>query len=145
MVKPTFIGVLFTILAVSGCATTHSLVVGSPYQPYNRWNIAGGYSETRLAPDIVRVVFHGNSSTSEERAKDLALLRAADLSLQSGFPFFVVEKEETEVEKQTSDDLTIEMPKSEILVHFLKDKSQGDLVFDADYLVRTLKAKYMVE
>ena len=141
--KPILLGLLFGTVVLSGCATAHSFVVGSPYGPDNA--LTGGYSETRLATDIVRIVFRGNSSTSEARAKDLALLRAADLSLQAGFPFFRVEKEETEVAKSTSDDTTISMPRSEILVQFLRDKSSGSLVFDAVFLVRTLKEKYKIE
>ena len=142
-VRIIFIGILFGTVVMSGCATAHALIVGSPYRPDNA--LTGGYSETRLAPDMVRVVFRGNSSTSEARAKDLALLRSADLSLQAGFPFFRVEKEETDVEKNTSDDLTISMPRSEILVQFLMDKPPGYLVFDAEFLVHTLKNKYKLE
>lgn len=141
--KSRIIVILVGVFIVSGCATIRSLAVGTPYQPYN--SVTGGYSETKLAPDVVRVVLRGNSSTSKERAQDIALLRAAELSLLAGFPYFTVLKEENETKQDTSDDLTIYMPKSEILVQFLKEKHPGILVFDAEYLDRTLKEKYKVE
>jgi hypothetical protein len=130
-------------LVLSGCGTVHSIVGGTPYQPYN--SVIGGYSETQLASDMVRVVFRGNSSTSKERAQDIALLRAAELSLQAGFPYFAVVKEDDETKQSTSGDLTIYMPRSAILVRFLKEKPADGLNFDAEFLSRTLREKYEVK
>src|SRR5262245_15060327 len=67
---------------VTACAT-----------PYQSTGFSGGFSETRLAPDVFRVNFSGNGYTSAERAQDFAFLRAAELTLAAGFKYFVPLKE----------------------------------------------------
>src|SRR5271165_3430780 len=89
--RPSWITAILALLVVSGCETLHSVVVGTAYQPYN--SVIGGYSETSLGPDLVRVTFKGNSSTKMERAQDLALLRASDLARHAGFKYMVVLKQ----------------------------------------------------
>jgi len=68
-------------LAIAGCASA------TAYRPVGT---DGGYSELQLAPDMFRVAFQGNVYTSQEQVADLALLRAAELSLAHGAPYFVV-------------------------------------------------------
>ena len=72
---------IFVVLAVLmfGCATS-----------YQSKGLMGGYSETQLAPDTFKVSFGGNGYTSGERAQDFTLLRAAELTLQNGYNYFVV-------------------------------------------------------
>jgi len=70
--------ILFAV-ALSGCATS--------YQPKG---LTGGYSETQLNPNIFRVSFSGNGFTGAEKAADLALLRSAEITLNSGFTHFVI-------------------------------------------------------
>jgi len=78
--KPTnLILALGTLLVLSGCATG-----------YHSSGFTGGYSDTQLAPDVYRVVFRGNGYTAPERAQDLALLRASELTLRCGFTCFAV-------------------------------------------------------
>ncbi len=62
-----------------GCAT-----------PYQSVGFTGGYEETRLDENIYNVYFRGNGYTSRQKAEDFALLRAAELTLQSGYKFFVI-------------------------------------------------------
>jgi hypothetical protein len=68
---------------LSGCA----LAGATGYRPAGS---DGGYSELQLAPDMFRVAFQGNIYTSQEQVADMALLRAADLSLAHGASYFVV-------------------------------------------------------
>jgi hypothetical protein len=79
------------------CVMTFSAGCVTPYQPKGR---IGGYSDTQLAPDVFRVTFQGNGYTSEDRADDFALLRAAELTLQNGFKYFAV------IEGSSSPDVT---------------------------------------
>ena len=60
---------------------------GTPYAP-----LSGnfGYTHTRLAPDVFEVTFRGNAAMKPEEAKDLALLRSAELTLVSGNRYFVI-------------------------------------------------------
>lgn len=75
--------VLVLAVMVGGCALTGA----TAYQPAGA---DGGYTELQLAPDMFRVAFQGNPYTSQERVADMALLRAADLALARGAPYFVV-------------------------------------------------------
>lgn len=61
----------------------------SQYKP-NTSRANGGYEETMLAQDTFQVSFQGNDLTKSSRVRDFAMLRAAELSLQKGFPYFVV-------------------------------------------------------
>ena len=86
-------------LLVAGCAGKPT-----PYQPMSSSSrVAGGYSETRLAADHFRVTFVGNSFTSRERVEASLLYRAAELTLQEGYTWFLIE--DREVEHQVQRDL----------------------------------------
>ena len=75
--------VLVVALMLGGCA----LASVTQYQPVGA---DGGYTDLQLAPDMFRVAFQGNTYTTQERVADMALLRAADLTLVHGAPYFVV-------------------------------------------------------
>lgn len=152
------------VLLLAGCATS-----------YQSTGFTGGYSETKLAPDVVRVVFRGNAYTKKERAQDLALLRAAELSLAAGYPYFMVLSENSETKAhsfttagsshttgsahfvgnqayysgqttyQPGQTMTFFKPETGILVRFLKEKQPDVFVFDAAFLLRELKEKYKVQ
>nr|WP_158702969.1 hypothetical protein [Allosphingosinicella vermicomposti] len=63
----------------------------TPYQPnLARQKIPGGYSERRLSPDSFEVSFAGTRPTSPEVVERYLLYRAAELTLQSGFDWFMV-------------------------------------------------------
>src|SRR5271165_5103466 len=68
---------LIGFLALASCATE--------YQPQS---FTGGYSEFQVAPDTATVTFNGNGYTSGQRAAQMAILRCADLTLQSGYRYF---------------------------------------------------------
>lgn len=85
-------------LALGGCATT-----STPYQPVSSANrVAGGYSEVRLAQDRYSVTFVGNTLTSREQVETYLLYRAAELTVQQGFDWFVIQDRQLEhrVEQQ---------------------------------------------
>jgi hypothetical protein len=160
-IAPTLL--LASALFIGGCATA--------YQPNG---YTGGFSETKLAPDVVRVVFTGNGYTSKQRAQDLALLRAAELSLAAGSPYFAVLSESTDVRHNSvttsgtsyttgsayvvgnqayysgqtihspGQTMNFYHPESGILIKFLKEKPTNALVFDATFLVGSLKEKYKI-
>lgn len=56
--------------------------------PYKKFGVAGGYSELRLAPDVVKVTFTGNGYTSMEKAEEMAMLRLCEICLESGYTHF---------------------------------------------------------
>lgn len=69
-------------LALSACATA------TPYQPAGTGGVRGGYAEQRLENDRFRVSFSGNSVTSREQVEMGLLLRAAELTKDSGYDWF---------------------------------------------------------
>ena len=68
-------------LALSACATATPY---GPAGPQSRY----GYSEQRVDADRYRVSFAGNSVTSREQVEMSLLLRAAELTLESGHDWF---------------------------------------------------------
>lgn len=65
-------------LCLFGCATA-----------YKPGGSGDGYSEMEMAADKFRIHFDGNANTPTERSRDFALLRAADVTLEHGFAYFV--------------------------------------------------------
>jgi hypothetical protein len=75
-----FKSLVFSIfLIVTGCATG-----------YHPAGVEGGYADLQIASELFRVSFQGNYYTSEEEVRSMALLRAADLAIQYGAPYFQV-------------------------------------------------------
>jgi hypothetical protein len=70
---------LATLLALAGCATS-----------YGPTGIGGGFSETRRADDIYVIHFRGNGYTKPEQVEEMAFLRAAELTIEKGFRYFVI-------------------------------------------------------
>ena len=66
-------------VALGGCQTS-----------YQKTSFTGGYDELRLSENTYRVSVRGNGFTSKERAGDIALLRAAELTLGAGYDRFAV-------------------------------------------------------
>ena len=61
--------------------------VPTPYRPQT---LDGGYASTRVNVDTFNVVFQGNAQTSRQTAQTYALYRCAELTVESGFDYFVV-------------------------------------------------------
>ena len=78
MARPV-IGLVGLAVLLTACAT--------PYEPRG---LTGGFSETRLDSNTFRVDFTGNGFTSRERVDVYLLRRAAELTLEHGFDYFVI-------------------------------------------------------
>lgn len=74
------LSVLALALLLAGCAT--------PYEPATA--LAGGYSDTEVAPGVWHISFVGGPSTNHETAQTYWLYRAAELALQKGYDGFEV-------------------------------------------------------
>ncbi|MDY7579093.1 hypothetical protein RGU70_12240 [Herbaspirillum sp. RTI4] len=72
---------LALVAFVSGCSTS--------YQPYSYFG-GGGYKDIQLSENSFKITVEANGYTSKSQAADLALLRAADLTLEQGFKHFVI-------------------------------------------------------
>ncbi len=67
-------------MVVAACAPT-------PYRPQR---LEGGYSDIRVKVDTFNVIFRGNAHTPRQTAETYALYRAAELTVESGYDYFVV-------------------------------------------------------
>ena len=76
------LAIFLVAITTAGCATS-----------YQHKGATGGYSETQLSPNSFQIYFKGNGYTGEERAEDFTLLRSAEISLEHGFPYFIIVSE----------------------------------------------------
>jgi len=144
-----------------GCATS--------YQPMGS---SGGYEETRLDENVFLVHFRGNRYTKMERTQDFAFLRAAELTIQSGYNYFAVLKSDTSIvdsthtrsttdetrrmrrgdgsytaaTTMTHDAYTISTLHATITVVCFKEKPKGwATILDAAFVARSIKNKYGIQ
>lgn len=71
-------------LSLAACATAPTV-----YQPASA-PTAVGYSDYRIEPGRYRITFRGGPGAGPQRVMDLALVRAADLTLADGYEWFRV-------------------------------------------------------
>ena len=64
---------------LSSCATT-----------YHAKSFTGGYTDTKLATNVVLVTFKGNGFSDTADVYKMALLRSAEVCLQSGYRYFAI-------------------------------------------------------
>ena len=76
-------------LLLAACATA---------TPYGPAGAQGGYgfSDQQLDESRFRITFRGNSSTARETVENSLLYRAAELTVERGFDYFVVVENDTE-------------------------------------------------
>jgi hypothetical protein len=89
MTKPWKIGALVALaLTLAACQTP------AVYQP--KVGSSTGYTDQQLSQNRFRVTFTGNSATSRETVENYLLLRAAQVTLQAGYTWFVFDTRDTE-------------------------------------------------
>lgn len=163
MKLPILAGLSALFGLLTGCSTS--------YQPTG---FTGGFEESVLAPDVVRVAFVGNGYTTRQKTQDFALLRAAELTKKGGYKYFVLLNQETTSNSQSyttagtsyttgsaysygnqtsysgqtvtypGQTLTFNFPETGLLVKFLHEKPSGPLVFEADFVIQTLTQKHRI-
>lgn len=75
------------LAVLAACATA------TPYQPENQ---GYGYFEQRIEKNRYRVTFSGNSETPKQTVENYLLYRAAELTVQNGYDYFVLASDGTE-------------------------------------------------
>jgi hypothetical protein len=92
----TIVAVVAAGLVVASCVTA------TPYQPATgSGSYRNGYSDEQIDSDHFRVSFSGNSLTSRETVERYLLYRAAELTVQRGFDYFVLVNRDTETKTNT--------------------------------------------
>jgi hypothetical protein len=88
------------ILALGFAAT--ACTTATPYQPLNpERRSSGGYSDLRVEANRYRVTFAGNTMTGRETVETYLLYRAAQLTTQQGYDWFVMADRDTEKKSRT--------------------------------------------
>lgn len=84
------------LIAVAAAMTLAACATATPYQPAGFNGQRGGYAEQRLENDRFRVTFAGNSVTSREQVEMGLLLRAAELTTETGYDWFSTVQRQTD-------------------------------------------------
>ncbi len=83
------------LLGALGFLALTACTAPTPYAPREPGEYTG-YTDQRLDQNRYRVTFTGNSVTRRETVEDYLLLRSAEVTLQSGFRYFVFDTRDTE-------------------------------------------------
>jgi hypothetical protein len=153
----SIVSILIFILGFSGCSTK--------YQPQS---ISGGYSETRLGDNVFSVSFRGNGYTSREKTTDFVLLRSSELTLENNFKYFTIINSEKYTNTYTTPSsytttgtingssyyghttqtggMTFVKPSSNNTIMCFTEKPNIDgIVYNPEYLIKSIKQKYNIE
>lgn len=87
---------LLVLVILAGCAS-------QPLYSPAKNSQSMGYYETRLTDNRYRVTFTGGINTPLETVKNLALLRAAELTVENGFDWFEIVDRESRGDSRKSD------------------------------------------
>ena len=151
--------VLLLCLGLVGCATG-----------YHSNGFTGGFTEMKLQDNVYRIGFQGNGYTGEQRAADFTLLRSAELTLESGYRYFVVLANgasvqtavfTTPVTSQTTGNVAggtysgattysggetniVNKPSSNMTIQCFKEKplNIGGMIYDAEQIKANLRKAY---
>ena len=149
-----------SIILVSSCATT-----------YQSSSFTGGYVDTQLSETLWKVSVNGNGFTSSSVVGDYALLRAAELTLEKGYKYFVIagyDKNKTSsiskignntsyttgmidgygnfnstTNSSTPTYVTVNKHEIFIIYEMLNKKKEGKFVFNAQLIYNSLSTKYI--
>ena len=118
-------------LGLAGCATG-----------YHSKGFTGGYSNMKLQDNIFKVTFNGNAYSSMERARDFALLRSAEITIENGYKYFVVL--ETNGSVKIASYIT---PAANITIECFQDKPAHvkGMIYDAGQIKTNIKKAYNIQ
>ena len=85
--------------------TAFSLMVGGLSAcgtPYQKVGFTGGYSDQKISNDTVIITVAGNAFTSEDTIETMGMRRAAEVTLQNGFDYFIIESGRNRTQNSTA-------------------------------------------
>ncbi|MET0182531.1 MAG: hypothetical protein ABW199_06565 [Caulobacterales bacterium] len=85
--------------AIAALALLTACATATPYQPADRSGY--GYAEQTLESNRTRLTFRGNSLTERETVETYLLYRAAELTRERGYNYFVLTNRDTETRTRT--------------------------------------------
>lgn len=91
--KAALAAALLTPLLLAACATA------TPYQPAKD---GLGYSEQRLETNRYRITYTGNSQTPRDVVENYVMYRAAEVTINNGYDWFVIADRQTHADAARS-------------------------------------------
>jgi len=85
-------------IAAFAAATLVACVTSTPYGPASG-NNPYGFLDQKIEANRYRIVFRGNSSTTRETVETFLLYRAAELTVENGFDYFILTEQDTEANR----------------------------------------------
>src|SRR5690348_2843245 len=82
------------LVSLAACAGLTACATPTTYHPAEN-DRAPGYSDERLAENRFRVTFTGNPVTPRQTVENYLLLRAAEVTHQAGYDWFVFDTRDT--------------------------------------------------
>lgn len=95
--------VLYRTLVLGAAAVLAACATTTPYQPLGK---GGGYTEQRIETNRYRIAFTGNASTPRQTVENYMLYRAAELTINSGFDYFMLTGNDTEARTRYSESIS---------------------------------------
>lgn len=81
---------------IASAAVLTACATATPYQPAANADARNGFSEIQIESDRARISFDGNSLTDRETVETYLLYRAAELTKQKGYDYFLLTERETD-------------------------------------------------
>ena len=123
---------LLLFAAFAACTTA--------YQPEGA---NGGFTETQLGANVFRVTFKGNIRSKQSETDDMALLRAAELSVRNGFPFFVSSGASPTGTAVSVASGVVTVPATTLTIQCLTTRPETSaVVYEAETVMATLGGRY---
>jgi len=155
-----YLGLLASVLLIYSCAT-----------PYQSEGMTGGFTDTQLSETLWKVSVNGNGFTNKTTVGDYALLRAAELTLEKEYQYFIIASDNQDkassvakfggnystttgnispygnINARTNYSTPTYVPvnkfSNDIIFEMLKEKREGAFTYDARLIYDSLSAKYM--
>ncbi|MBT5187228.1 MAG: hypothetical protein HOH19_00805 [Kordiimonadaceae bacterium] len=130
--------ILVVGLILSGCMT-------GKYHTLN--TIGNGYSSKQIANSTYHVSYVDKPLSDFEKINDFALLRAAEITLENGYYYFIIEDEKNNekdlIFSRTYPDMAMPKAKSQLYINCFKNKPEG-VSYDARQISDALRDEYQI-
>lgn len=124
--KKNIIGLMVSIIMVSGCATTYDT-------EKSHWTGSRGFSQEQLEKDIWQIKFTGNTHTDTETRKKYILKKAAQIAIEDSYSFFKV------IQSDSSKDITGSDVTEENATTRMRGRSKKPYVHTNTFTTMTVK------
>jgi hypothetical protein len=118
---------------IAACATS-----------YGPENANGGYRETRLQPNVYRIDFKGNVRLGQAQTNEMALLRAAEVTLANGYVWFVSSGNAPTGSAVSLATNVVSVPATTLTITCFADRPDTAApVYDARAVIESIGPKYL--